>query len=837
MPLLFESPLSRAVDSAPVDVWPLLRAGVGRTIWESACEADGVHTLLQSLPDRLRRQLPVEGVALWRRESSRERWTLCAHTGGGLLPLHPPAEWSVGDAGTACPALSYEETAVGRPGTLVYHRFEAGEGGDGLLALAATEADREDLQGAAEGIANDLARACECVRRHAPQRQWSQLARTVVEGGPFAVVSLGPDQRCRRWNAAATQLLGWPDADVLGRRPVIAAPAHAAEFWELFTRSFEQVRPLQGRLLGERWDATQLPLAVTFLPVEVRGRVEEVLVVLCDQSEVASAQRRLRLQLQVSALVSESASLSAIGRRLLSAVCRELGWRQGEIWQHRPAPSRPKLLVEWETMPLEERSPAADAEHAARTTALVERVRRDRAPVWELRLSGSVPGDDAVYDAAVPVIVEREVQAVLVFHGAAGGQRDRAVDELLTAISRQLGQALEREALARSAREAEEALRQARKMDALGMLAGGIAHDFNNLLAVILGNCELLQKETGEDSRQRRFAAEIDTAGRRAAELTRRLLTFSRRRTVEPTRLQVNDHLRELQTMLQRLAGPHVRLELDLVDGAYPVLLDPVEFQQVMLNLVANARDALRDPGVVTIATRNEQLGLKEVAVHPHLKPGDFLAVSVADTGCGMDSETVARMFEPFFTTKEVQHGTGLGLATVHGIVQRAGGFARVESAPGRGTRCTLYLPRAAVGIAAREVHAPLPEIVRGSGNILVVEDEEALRCLIGSILEVHGYRVQMVSNGREALTRFLADPDGVDLLLTDVMMPEMTGQQLAAHFHRVRQTLPLLLMSGYAETPGADLPDTVPLLAKPFTSDALVQAVQGALQGAVVRT
>jgi signal transduction histidine kinase/ActR/RegA family two-component response regulator len=473
--------------------------------------------------------------------------------------------------------------------------------------------------------------------------------------------------------------------------------------------------------------------------------------------------------------------------------------------------------------------------------------RKERRIVWSSDLRNrrgaephGAPRPLDRYDSiAVPIRADDEIQSVLVFYGEDIPEQDEQLNRTLCSIAEQIGQAVARERMSETLQKTEEVLRQTRKMEAIGMLAGGIAHDFNNLLMVILGNCELLLDGLVAQAQYPELVGEIRAAGERAASLTRQLLTFSRKRAAEPEVLNVNQLLADVDRMLQRVVGETIRIETGLAADTYPVRMDRVELEQVLLNLAANARDAMPTGGKLTITTANAALGLKAVTPYPDVQPGEFVVLSVADTGCGMDEQTRSRAFEPFFTTKGVEKGTGLGLATVYGIIRRSRGIVQLDSAPGVGTRFTIYLPRCAIGITPRQIDERPADDPRGSETVLVVEDEDVLRRLVQRILEVHGYTVHAASNGPAALGFLRRSAGTVDLLLTDVVMPQMSGIQLVAEARRLRADLPVLFMSGYpdlADPSGNGIPRGPELLCKPFTSDALARAVRKALDSGSVR-
>jgi len=381
----------------------------------------------------------------------------------------------------------------------------------------------------------------------------------------------------------------------------------------------------------------------------------------------------------------------------------------------------------------------------------------------------------------------------------------------------------------------EAQLRQAQKMEAVGRLAGGVAHDFNNLLTVIGASSDfLLQAASLSTQEIRDDVREIRRATDRAAALTRQLLAFSRRQLVQPELLELNTVVADMETMLRRLIGEDVRLETSFSAADTTVRVDRGQVEQVVVNLVVNARDAMPDGGQLTIVTGAAAAGAVTTA---ELDPAlDYVVVSVVDTGVGMDRDVQARIFEPFFTTKEMGKGTGLGLPTVYGIVKQAGGDIVVQSEPGRGTKFTLYFPHAEPVIATETPDIPVTTESGGHETILIVEDEEALRRLARRILESRGYTVLDAGNGREAIDVMAKHGSHVDLLLSDVVMPIMGGRELAERLLPVYPLLRVLFMSGYTEDMMlrhriAEL--GIKVLEKPFTPDMLANAVRAALDQA----
>ncbi|MCU0302740.1 MAG: PAS domain-containing protein [Thermoanaerobaculales bacterium] len=383
--------------------------------------------------------------------------------------------------------------------------------------------------------------------------------------------------------------------------------------------------------------------------------------------------------------------------------------------------------------------------------------------------------------------------------------------------------------------ELEEKLTQAQRMEAVALLAGGMAHDFNNLLSVILGRAELaLMRLTPEDPSYADFS-EIIAVGDRSANLTRQLLAFARRQTIAPRALDLNDTVPRILKLLRRITGENVDLVWRPGDGLWLVTMDPAQVDQILANLLVNARDAIADVGSVTVETRNLTLDAAFCATHPECEPGDHVMLAVSDTGCGMDRETLSKIFTPFFTTKEIGSGTGLGLATVYGIVRQNHGSISVDSEPGRGSTFSIYIPR----LAGESRATPEPDdrgaIPMGGETVLLVEDDEALLEVCTAMLEELGYTVVAANGAVQALERARVHPGPIHLAVSDVIMPKMNGRELA---HRLLATFPgmkLLLISGYAADFIAHqgvLDEGLHFLQKPFSLRGLAVKLREVLDG-----
>jgi len=371
----------------------------------------------------------------------------------------------------------------------------------------------------------------------------------------------------------------------------------------------------------------------------------------------------------------------------------------------------------------------------------------------------------------------------------------------------------------------ERALTEAQKNDAIGRLAGGVAHDFNNLLTVILGYADILVRRL-EGSGLMLHAMQIRGAAERGSRLTRQMLAFSRQQVLEQRLVALNDIVRGLEAMLRSLVGEDIELVCDLDPALVPVLADPAELEQVLLNMAANARDAMSEGGRLTIATRTVELDPETRAEHV-LRPGRFALLEVGDTGTGMDADTKLRVFEPFFTTKEVGQGTGLGLASARGVVEQSGGAIEVESAPGAGTRFRIYLPE-----AERSADLPGPLRAAARATLLVVEDEEGLRKLATMVLEEAGFAVIAAASAEEALSLAARQGGTIDLLLTDVVLPQMSGTRLAERLRAEQRGLRIAYMTGYGQAGERRATDPLEAgaLHKPFAPAELVAHVEAAL-------
>jgi PAS domain S-box-containing protein len=381
-------------------------------------------------------------------------------------------------------------------------------------------------------------------------------------------------------------------------------------------------------------------------------------------------------------------------------------------------------------------------------------------------------------------------------------------------------------------RRLEDQLRHAQKMEAIGTLTGGVAHEFNNILTSIAGFGEFLQEGLEPGSRLRTYADMITTAAERAAKLTDGLLAYSRKQVTRLEPVDINEIIKTVEELLASLVGENIVLETAIPDEVLPVMADKAQLEQVLVNLTTNAMDAMPEGGTLTIESERTRIDSEIVRPNVHIPPGEFALVTVKDTGTGIDGDTMKKIFEPFFTTKDVGKGTGLGLSIVYGIVRKHRGHIAVESAPGKGTTFTLYLPVS----ESREAETPGPSPavrVGGTETILLAEDDEVVRKLVCTVLEKAGYRVLLAANGREAVEKYREHEDEIELLLFDVAMPEMNGKEAYDAIKASAPHIKAVFISGYAPDDvrtSAVLDENLTLVPKPVSPKGLLQAVREAL-------
>jgi PAS domain S-box-containing protein len=628
----------------------------------------------------------------------------------------------------------------------------------------------------------------------------TQRFSSVVASAMDAIITLDESQRVVVFNRAAERTFGWSSQDALGKPldrflplPFRAAHSeHIRRFGEAGITTRSMTSP--SILSAVRSNGEQFPIEATISQVQVEGQ-KLYTVILRDITERKRAEETLRESEARFRSIYEQAAVGigqvALNGRLLmvnASLCRMLGYEQNELLGKR----------------IEE---VTHAEDYAREVGLLNAMQRDRQRSYEIEKRYHHRDGSTVWVHATSSMV----------NGPDGEPLYRiSVIQNITERKR-----------------AEEQLKQAQRMEAIGRLAGGVAHDFNTLLNVMLGYSELLLDELPPEDARRERVLQIKNSGDAGALLTKQLLALSRKQSIEQEVLDLRDVASGMTPILGRLLRDDIELTVRCSEELCPVKVDPGQMQQLMLNLTANAADAMPGGGHLDIEVRAVDLDELYVQQHPSLKVGRYAALIISDSGTGMDQETVAHVFEPFFTTKESGKGTGLGLATVYGIVKRNGGDIWLYSELGVGTIFKVFLPLSAEPMQRIEpVRAKVPEAGRGGETILLVEDSAALRELTRVILTRHGYNILEAEDGVAAMEVSRDFQGNIHLLLSDVVMPRMRGPHLAQQIVKQRPEIAVVFLSGYTEEviSQSDGITGFSLVEKPYTADALLHSIQRAL-------
>jgi signal transduction histidine kinase/CheY-like chemotaxis protein/predicted Ser/Thr protein kinase len=565
----------------------------------------------------------------------------------------------------------------------------------------------------------------------------------------------------------------------------------------------------------------ELPSSVYLQPSDAAGSRQN-----------APSSRHLHTLLQISRATTRELELEHQARAVLDELIQTLSAERGFLlFEHETSPELAVLAART-------RRGEDAADMGAEPRAIVERVRRNGEPHFDVRREDveRIDREHSGRVISVPLFLrERVVGVVYLDRTELDPAFSRADGEFLQALANQIPVALELTRSLQEREQLEESLRQSQKMEAIGQLAGGLAHDFNNMLTAIEASVAMLLSQPGVGDDSGVELRVIREASERAASLTRQLLTFSRRQVLAPEPLDLNEIIEQLMSMLRRLIGDHIEIELDLARDLYPVKTDRAYFEQMIVNLAVNARDAMPGGGTLRLETRNTQVDGAHVERKAELAPGAYAQLRVSDTGEGMSEDVQAKVFEPFFTTKQRGSGTGLGLTTVYGFVKQSGGHVELISRVGKGTTFCLYLPKS----AEERAQVSLPATVEGQElaqeTVLLVEDEELIRKALQRILTHAGYEVYAAEGGKQALDVVRAHDGEIDVVVTDVLMPGMNGPRLAEQLAAIVPHVPVLFISGYTDgqlVSQGILKPGVSFLQKPFSSSTLRERIQELVRG-----
>ncbi|MEK7235510.1 MAG: PAS domain S-box protein [Nitrospirota bacterium] len=681
--------------------------------------------------------------------------------------------------------------------------------------------------------------------------QSQERNRAIVDTALDGVITIDSTGIVTDWNAQATVIFGWSREEALGRAlaetiiPARDRQAHDHGISEFLRTGTGAILNRRIEITAQHRDGRELPVELAVSPAKI-GDAYIFSAFIRDITDRRRAERRLASQYAVTRVLAESATLDEAVPKIIQAIGESLEWDLGVFWRVDKAASVLRCLNQWQMPSLQaEAFILATWQHVfTRDEGLPGRIWASGKSAWvtDVVVDANFPRKEVAREVGFhgafgfPVVVGSEIEGVIELFSRQVRQPDDELLKMVEDIGLKIGQFGERARTEGVLRETEAQLRQAQKMEAVGRLAGGVAHDFNNLLTVIRGYSELLLSRLILTDPMRKDMEEIKKAADRASGLTRQLLAFSRRQFIAAKVLDLNALVSNMDGMLRRLLGEDiVELCAELDPHAGAIKADPGQIEQVIMNLAVNARDAMPRGGRLTIETKNVTIGKGARQDAVGVEPGSYVLLAVRDNGQGMDAETQSHLFEPFFTTKEQGKGTGLGLSTVYGIVKQSGGSIIVESAPGRGTTFRIYFPR-----VEREAQGPAGgtdaiEPAHGHETILLVEDEPSVRGLVHETLRLHGYTVLEARHGIEALLTGARYGGPIHLLLTDVVMPQMSGPEVAEKLVTVRPGLKVLYMSGYPDHPVFDqggVSRETSFLAKPFSPHVLAQKVREVLDG-----
>ncbi len=670
----------------------------------------------------------------------------------------------------------------------------------------------------------------------------------IIETALDGVITINAAGIVTDWNTQATAIFGWTRKEVLGRSlsetviPPRDREAHVQGLREYLKTGVGPILNRRIEIMAQHKDGRDFPVELSVSPARV-GESYMFSAFVRDITDRRRVERRLASQYAVTRVLGIAVTLEEAAPKIMEAVGNSLEWDLGVFWRVDRQSGLLRCLNQWKAASLDaEKFVQSTGEQTfQRGEGLPGRIWKSGMPIWvtDIMLDSNFPRLGAAKPElrgafGFPIRVAGEIEGVIEFFSRQVQESDEELLKMMADIGLKIGQFGERARAEEALRQTEAQLRQSQKMEAIGRLAGGVAHDFNNLLTVIRGYSELILSRMAQDEPSRRDLEEVKKAADRAAGLTRQLLAFSRRQVVAAKVVDLNAIILNMDSMLRRLVGEDViQLWTDLEPEVWPIKADPGQIEQVVMNLAVNARDAMPTGGQLTIETRNVTI---EKGTQPEkviLEEGSYVMLALKDSGHGMTKEVQSHLFEPFYTTKESGKGTGLGLSTVYGIVKQSGGTIGIESQLGRGTTCKIYFPRVGETVEEAETVQKGASRNRGQETILLVEDDPSVRGLVHETLRMSGYQVLVARHGIEALLLGARHMGPIHLLLTDVVMPQMSGPEVAEKLTALRPEAKVLYMSGYPDHPifkKGEVKLDKNFIEKPFTPNVLMEKVREVL-------
>lgn len=699
-----------------------------------------------------------------------------------------------------------------------------------------------------QGIARDIT---ERRRTEKALRDSEARKRAILESSMDGVITIDHEGLIVDWNPAAEKAFACSYEEAVGKdmADLIIPPRyrerHRRGLARYLTTGDARVLGHRLELSALRADGTEFPVELTITRIELEGN-PMFTGYLRDITDRKEAESRLAAQYAVTLELAESNTISEGALTILKLLCESIGWEYGALWTIDAAQDELRCVQLWNGSDSE----PDEFEKVSRTMRFAPgigipgRVWKENQPLWiaDVTADDNIPRSGEAAKAGFlsacgfPIPLHSEVVGVVEFFSRSSRKPDAALMAMMATIGNQIGQFIERKRVEKALAESEDQLRQSQKLEAIGQLAGGVAHDFNNLLTVIGGYSSILLNKLTPDSPLRVSVEEIKKASDRAAGLTRQLLAFSRKQILQPKILDLNLVVSDLEKMVRRLIGEDIDL-LAITDPRLgQVKADPGQLEQVLLNLIVNSRDAMPSGGKLTIETANAILSA-DYALSHGAPGGPYVMLAVSDTGSGMDAELQNHVFEPFFTTKVPGKGTGLGLATVYGIVKQSDGHIWLYSEVGKGTCFKIYLPRVDEIVEDQVNTGGLRFVPKGTETLLLVEDEDQVREIVKAILEQQGYDVLTAANGEEALKIAELHGSKLHLLLTDLVMPQMSGRELAEQLSTTLPNLKVLYMSGYTDDAIVRhglLDASLSFIQKPFDAATAARKVREVLDSGV---